>query len=462
MTTAREDFITASHLLSKMQKQLLAPIEARPRDRPRNSDGPAPRRVSRPGFVFPYCSVQNVLRTTVGRTAQPRIKGQVPEEGRVADRSIHSSEEKNVRDTQVMDPKQAPILSLTDLADQCAVGPKYDKRTSDLVVYNDEDDEPNVSSEAVSLDLVKEPAEAGVRDSSVITDSLLSSGVAEKNATVAGKVHAMGVLPRKSRLTEKVSSPFECRKEPTMAAARNITLSDSGESMSSVKSEEEAHFVPSKDTRAPELMTRANKVATAAPQPPDKVAASKDELLTEHTTFMNQEDRETEEGWNRYRELEEKRRSHGRREMMVYFSIEQYVGKEGVMQMYIDHCAQILQKCYKGHKTRTLYAKQLAQRMQYRRSRRALLVGWKTRRIWACRRVVSAKENVRDARTELAKCHGDAREELKSVLSARVGELIGLIRILYVTGRWVVCCSYRTVLFLMKVNIESAHPSRDC
>ncbi len=283
-----------------------------------------------------------------------------------------------VNDTQVMDPKQAPMLSLKDLSPP----ERFENRVSDLVVFRDSD------GSGSSSDAPLPSKSQAAKESAEITEGFLTSGASEKNRVISAGVRCVGGLAGKGHTKLLRCCQHQC---PARAGKGD------SEAESSVESDEETHLVP-----------------VGAPSRPIELMKGSDSPYT----------------------FTRKTRSPVGK---CTISLEQYVGRTGVMQLYVGHCAEIIQKLYHGYKVRKRYGRRLAKRQGYREKRKALLIGWKTRRIWACGRIAAEKDYVRRVRENAsASASGSG-----ALLGKAVGELTNLIRILYVTGRWILTCTYR-------------------
>ena len=73
--------------------------------------------------------------------------------------------------------------------------------------------------------------------------------------------------------------------------------------------------------------------------------------------------------------------------------------KEEHSEMYfkfMNHCAKLIQKHWRGYRTRVRFAALFANRRIYLNRRRALLIGWKTRSILKCKKVQMQIDQIRD------------------------------------------------------------------
>ncbi len=100
--------------------------------------------------------------------------------------------------------------------------------------------------------------------------------------------------------------------------------------------------------------------------------------------------------------------------------------KEELMRKYLDHCATLIQKYVRGRRIRAKYGADIRARTRLSRRRKALLIGWKTRRVLNCKKM-------RDARKRLL---GLDPKDPQAGRRQAAAEFIGLFRRLFRSGRW--------------------------
>ncbi len=107
---------------------------------------------------------------------------------------------------------------------------------------------------------------------------------------------------------------------------------------------------------------------------------------------------------------------------------------EELLNKYTALCAVMIQKLYRGHKARKTYGPVVKRRLGLSRLRKALLIGWKIRRIQKCRKIVALKEVILGLTRD--QCQKPS-ELTKTQRHKRVEDLIRMFQILYVTGQWI-------------------------
>jgi len=111
---------------------------------------------------------------------------------------------------------------------------------------------------------------------------------------------------------------------------------------------------------------------------------------------------------------------------------------EELMAKYRNYCAEVIQKAFRNHKAKRFHGLFIRRRQL----RKALLIGWKTRRIISCKKFSIFKTNVLNTIKALSLEVEEEKRELKLVLKNYVKTLIEALNALYIAGTWVDKCTY--------------------
>ena len=114
----------------------------------------------------------------------------------------------------------------------------------------------------------------------------------------------------------------------------------------------------------------------------------------------------------------------------VHSSITLSLTNEEISIKYNDYCAILIQKFIRGYLARQKYAHSIYRRIYLRNLRKALLIGWKTRRVFYCSKSELIKLDIQ----RIMKCKS---KELNSILKIYIEKFVTLIHILYTTGEWI-------------------------
>jgi len=122
----------------------------------------------------------------------------------------------------------------------------------------------------------------------------------------------------------------------------------------------------------------------------------------------------------------------------IYSSIEPSLTKKELILKYRNHCAITIQKVVRGYLTRKRVLHRLYKQIYNAELRRALVVGWKVRKIFNCSRLKGMKIRIKTITRKLSNVRNKKeREELCCLRKACVEKFISLMQILYLTGDWV-------------------------
>jgi len=285
---------------------------------------------------------------------------------------------------------------------------RYGERPSDLVEF-----ESNKSDEdSVVLDLDKEfsspEQEAHVLRNSVteISESVISAGVSEKNTNLT-TLKTIGTV---KQILPKFSSPISPNKN-------NVELSENIKSDSEkLDSDEEWHNKPSSHPKY-QVKQILNKISQNT---------SKKTPSSPSPSHLN------------YREKRQAKLIKAKDAIKVPLKCALNLSTEfttdSMIFKYKDHCAEMIQKIWRGYKIRDKYRDLLFRRIYYRELRRALLSGWKTRKIMKTDKCIKGKENVRNWERKFGV--KNKNEDLRKIRRKLVEEFMSIFNVLYLTGKW--------------------------
>lgn len=97
--------------------------------------------------------------------------------------------------------------------------------------------------------------------------------------------------------------------------------------------------------------------------------------------------------------------------------------KEDLLKRYMNHCAVFIQKIYRGFSAKIRYEKLLKKRKRFIQIRKALLIGWKTRKILTHKKIQLIKQAI------IGCIKNDEKKK-------RVDSFIRMFYVLYTTGQW--------------------------
>jgi len=114
------------------------------------------------------------------------------------------------------------------------------------------------------------------------------------------------------------------------------------------------------------------------------------------------------------------------------------------LRKYLHHCATIIQKTFKGYNTRVKYYRTRRQMKHFQRLLRAVVKGWKTRKILKSEAIVNLMQDIKDIENlQLEVAHNDdpeaasIKEEIPYRLSRKKRQFIDNFYRTYFNGSWV-------------------------
>ncbi len=117
--------------------------------------------------------------------------------------------------------------------------------------------------------------------------------------------------------------------------------------------------------------------------------------------------------------------------------------EQELLRKYITHCAGLIQKHFRGYKTRRGQVPRLQEWHRMAELRRAVLRGWKMRCILRCKKVVTIRSMTLDIVKSITSLQRESDQSSKNLLVTlksqrpkKVEDLIRMINILYTTGQW--------------------------
>ena len=102
--------------------------------------------------------------------------------------------------------------------------------------------------------------------------------------------------------------------------------------------------------------------------------------------------------------------------------------KEDLIKRYTKHCAVFIQKIFRGFSARIRFEKMIQKRRRYIQLRKAVLVGWKTRKILECKKIQVIKQAILKIDSNDPKQKEDRGKKIDS--------FIRMFYVLYTTGQW--------------------------
>lgn len=119
------------------------------------------------------------------------------------------------------------------------------------------------------------------------------------------------------------------------------------------------------------------------------------------------------------------------------FHIKKLKESEELLQKYTSHCAILIQKHYRGFNMRKKYREIIKKRIKFVELRKALLIGWKTRCIFKCKKIgnlhIDISEILQKIKIEKNKKTLNA---LKEQRKKKISDFITVFQILYRMGHW--------------------------
>ena len=125
-----------------------------------------------------------------------------------------------------------------------------------------------------------------------------------------------------------------------------------------------------------------------------------------------------------------------------------------IFEKYRNHCATLIEKHVRGYLVRKEMSEDIERTSRYVHLRRALVKGWKIRKIISCKKIKTLIQQLKDmnnmcnqllqetGKTNLTFYSSDAYSinmysQLKMQRPRKVEEFVRMINILYLTGQWV-------------------------
>ena len=120
------------------------------------------------------------------------------------------------------------------------------------------------------------------------------------------------------------------------------------------------------------------------------------------------------------------------------------IESEDLYPRFVDYCAKLIQRNWRGYYTRMYILPQIYKIKKFCRNLKAVIIGWKTRKILSTKRMQNHKKNIRDLNLMISELSIDSDSTSKQLLATMVDQLPNMrskfikdFNSLYRTGTWV-------------------------